>query len=674
MKKKLIALAAAAAAVSVAGAAFAAGGDVPLIPREKLFGNPSRVAGRLSPDGKYLSWIAPRDGVLNIWVAPTANLAAAKPLTAEKVRPIRSGFWSPDSRQILYVNDQGGDENFQLYGVDVATGAGRALTSFPKTRVQIVGISSHVKDRMLIAINNRDPKWHDVYSLDFASGKLSPVLVNEGGYAGFRADDQLSLRIASKARPDGGTDYYRIVAGKVEAQPFEQVALEDAQTTTPTDFTSDGKTLYWVDSRGRDTAAIFAQDLATGKKTLIGEDPRADVTGGLGDPQTGRIQAYAVNYLRNDWVPVGTAIKGDLAYLKAKLPGQIGIASRTDADDKWIVTVDPVTAPASTWLYDRKTKALTKLFVSRPELEGATLAPMQAIEIRTRDGMTMVSYLTLPPGTPVDARGRPLKPVPLVLFPHGGPWGRDVYGYNPYAQWLANRGYAVLMPNFRASLGFGKKFLAAGNLQWGLKMHDDLIDAVDWAVANGVTRQDEVAIMGGSYGGYAVLAGMTVTPDRFRCGVDLFGPSNLNTLLKTIPPYWEALKAQMYKRMGDPTTPEGQAVLKAASPMFSADRITRPLLIGQGANDPRVNIAESQQIVDALKAKGTPVTYIVFPDEGHGFVRPANNIAMNAVAENFLAKCLGGRAEPIGGAIKASSGKVAYGAEHVDGLAAAAGS
>jgi dipeptidyl aminopeptidase/acylaminoacyl peptidase len=670
MKTSIILLAA-AAAVSFGGIAWSAGAQVPLIPREKLFGNPSRAAGRLSPDGQWLSWIAPRDGVLNIWVAPVSDMAAGKPVTAEKVRPIRSYFWSPDSRQILYVNDHGGDENYQLYGVDVRSGAERSLTPFEKTQAQVVGISNHVKDRMLVGINNRDPKWHDVYSLDFATGKLTPLMMNEGGYSSFLADDQLGLRIAAKARPDGGTDYFRVAGGKVEAQPFERVALEDSQTTQPSDFTADGKTLYWVDSRGRNTAAIFAQDLATGTKTIVGEDARADVSGGLGDPRTGRIQAYAVNYLKNEWVPVDAGIKGDLDFLKAKLPGQIGIASRTDADDRWIVVSDPVTAPASTWLYDRKAKALTKLFVSRPELEGAPLAPMRPVEIRTRDGLNMVSYLTLPPGTPVDARGRPTTPLPMVLLVHGGPWGRDNYGYNGTAQWLANRGYAVLMANFRASTGFGKKFISAGDLEWGRKMHYDLLDAVDWAVASGVAKPDTVAIMGGSYGGYATLAALAFTPEKFACGVDIVGPSNLNTLMKTIPPYWEAIRAQFYKRMGDPTTPEGLALLKDRSPLFKADQIRRPLLIGQGANDPRVNVNESQQIVDALKAKNIPVTYVVFPDEGHGFARPQNNIAFNAVAENFLARCLGGRAEPIAGALKASTAQVRYGAEFAPGLAEA---
>jgi dipeptidyl aminopeptidase/acylaminoacyl peptidase len=670
MKSKNLLLAA-CAGLTVAAVPAVAQTDVPLIAREKFFGNPTMASGRLSPDGKWLSWIAPRDGVLNIYVAPAADPKASRALTAETKRPIRQYFWSPDSRQILFINDKGGDENFLLYGVDVTSGQQRAITPFEKTRVQIVNISNDVKDRILIGVNNRDAKWHDVYSLDLASGKLTPVLMNMGGYSAFIADEQLKVRIATKARPDGGSDYFRVTGDKIEAEPFEQVGLDDSQTSGPAGFTTDGKTLYWLDSRGRDTSALLAQDVASGRKTIVAENGRADIGGAMADPKTGRIEAYAVNYLKNEWVPVGNSVKGDLAFLQGKLKGDINVTSRTQADDKWIVAVDPGTGPSSAWLYDRKAKSLTKLYTTRPELDGLPMAAMYPVEIKTRDGLNMVSYLTLPPGSDPDGDGRPNKPVPMVLFVHGGPWGRDTYGFNGYHQWLANRGYAVLSPNFRASTGFGKKFISAGDLQWGTKMHDDLLDAVDWAVGRGVTRQDKVAIMGGSYGGYATLAGLAFTPDRFACGVDIVGPSNLNTLLSTIPPYWEAIRAQFYKRMGDPTTEQGKALLRERSPLFKADQIRRPLLIGQGANDPRVNVNESQQIVDALKAKNIPVTYVVFPDEGHGFARPQNNIAFNAVAENFLAKCLGGRAEPIGPALKASSAQVPYGAEFAPGLAEA---
>ncbi|NJR77784.1 alpha/beta fold hydrolase [Sphingomonas corticis] len=662
--------------VLAAGLAAAAGSataqDVPLIERAKLFGNPSKVGGQLSPDGRWISFIAPRDGVMNIYVAPANDPAAARPLTAEKTRPIRQTFWSPDSKQVLFVNDHGGDENFLLYGVDVATAAQKTLTPFEKTRAMVIGASQTIKDRILVGINNRDPRWHDVYELNLSAGALTKVFENTG-YAGFVADDALKVRLAEKARDDGGTDYFRVNGTTVEATPFATVTYEDAGNTTPLGFTTDGRTLYWADSRGRDTAALVAQDVASGRTTIVGQDAKADIGGGLFNPRTGQVEAYGVNYLKNEYVPVGGAIAADLAFLKAQNKGQFFVGTRTDADDKWLVTFDGVSTPSATYLYDRKAKTLKELYVSRPELVGAPLVPMFPVEIPTRDGLTMVSYLTLPKGADANGDGTADRPVPMVLWVHGGPWGRDNYGYNGYHQWFANRGYAVLSVNYRASTGFGKKFVSAGDLQWGRKMHDDLIDAVEWAVKRGVTRKDKVAIGGGSYGGYATLAGVTMTPDAFACGVDIVGPSNLNTLLATIPPYWEAGKQQMYRRMGDPTTAAGKALLKERSPLTYADRIRKPLLIGQGANDPRVNVAESDQIVAAMQAKNIPVTYVVFPDEGHGFARPVNAIAFNAVAENFLAKCLGGRAEPIGTALQGSTAQVKAGAGNVEGLGTTAG-
>ena len=639
----------------------------PLIERAKIFGNPTKTGSKISPDGKWLSWIAPRDGVMNLWVAPLSDLSKAKPLTAETKRPIRSMFWAPDSQSVLFINDKGGDENFLLYGINVATGEQKSLTPFEKTRVQVTGIGHNVKDRILVAVNNRDPKWHDVHSLDLATGALTLVFKNEG-FGGFLPDENLNLRIATKARSDGGMDYYAITDGKVAATPMASVALDDVQTTRPLGFTNDGKAMYWADSRGRNTAALIEQDLASGKTRVIAEDARADISSGMTDPKTGRVQAYELDYLKNEYVAVDPKIKDDLAFLKKQARGAFWITSRSEDDDKWIVAIDRVTEPSTTFLYERKGKRLTKLYTSRPELEGAPLVPMHAREIKSRDGMTLVSYLTLPKGSVAKGSGKAGAPVPMVLLVHGGPWARDGYGYNSVHQWLANRGYAVLSVNFRGSTGFGKKFISAGDMQWGRKMHDDLLDAVDWAVAEGVTTRDKVAIMGGSYGGYATLAGMAFTPDKFACGVDIVGPSNLFTLLSTIPPYWESMKQQFYKRMGDPTTEAGKAILKERSPLYAADRISRPLLIGQGANDPRVNVAESDQIVAAMSAKNIPVTYVVFPDEGHGFARPVNNIAFMAVTENFLGKCLGGRSEPIGGTLKASSAQVKHGAEFAPGL------
>ena len=635
----------------------------PLIERAKFFGNPTKAGSQISPDGKYLSWIAPRDGVMNLWVAPLSDLSKAKPLTAETKRPIRAMFWAPDSKSVLFINDKGGDENFLLYGVNVASGEQKSLTPFEKTRVQVIGISNNVKDRILVAVNNRDPKWHDVHSLDLATGKLALVFQNDG-YSSFLPDESLTLRIATKSNSAGGTDFHTVTDGKVAPTPYASVGMDDVQTTRPLGFTTDGKSLYWADSRGRNTAALLEQDLASGKTKVIAEDARADITSALPDARTGRVQAYQLDYLTNEFIAVDPKIAADLAFLKKQAKGAFWINSRSEDGEKWIVVIDRVIEPSSTFLYERKGKRLTKLYTSRPELEGAPLVPMLPKEIKSRDGMTMVSYLTMPKG----AGDKTDAPVPMVLLVHGGPWARDGYGYNSVHQWLANRGYAVLSVNFRGSTGFGKKFISAGDMQWGRKMHDDLLDAVTWAVAEGITTRDKVAIMGGSYGGYATLAGLAFTPDQFACGVDIVGPSNLFTLLSTVPPYWESLKQQFYKRIGDPTTEAGKAVLKERSPLYSADKITRPLLIGQGANDPRVNVAESDQIVAAMSAKNIPVTYVVFPDEGHGFARPANNIAFMAVTENFLGKCLGGRAEPIGAALKASSAQVKHGAEFSPGL------
>ncbi|HEX3915869.1 MAG TPA: S9 family peptidase [Caulobacteraceae bacterium] len=644
--------------------------ETPLIERAKIFGNPTRVGGRISPDGRWLSWLAPRDGVLNVWVAPRADPAQARALTEEKTRPIRSYFWSADSSTVLFVNDHGGDENFRLYGVAPEGGEVRALTPFEKTQVQVLKVSPDVPGRILVGINNRDARWHDVHVLDVATGALSLVFRNDG-FASFLIDQQLTLRAGSRPTRDGGVELFSIENGAVAAEPFERISLDDASSTHSMRYTADVKTLYWTDARGRDTAALIAEDVATGARTVVGEDPRADIEGALFNPGTGQIEAYASTYLKTEWTPVGDAVTADLAFLQAQLKGEIVIESRTHADDFWVVSFDPVSAPAATWLYDRAARSLTLMFVSRPELEGAPLAAMHPVEIVSRDGLVQVSYLTLPPGADPDRTGRPTAPVPMVLVPHGGPWARDRYGSNALHQFLANRGYAVLSPNFRGSVGFGKRLLAAGYLEWGGTMHNDLIDAVQWAIEAGVTTADKVGILGGSYGGYCVLAGLAFTPEVFACGVDIVGPVNLETLLGTIPSYWEAMRIQLYKRMGDPSTPEGRALLQERSPLTKADAIVRPLLIGQGANDPRVKQAESDQIVEAMQAKSIPVTYILFPDEGHGFARPENSLAFYAATEHFLAATLGGRAEAYGTALEGSSITVPHGAEFAPGLAEA---
>ncbi len=639
----------------------------PLIPRDHLFGNPTRAQGRISPDGKWLSWLAPSNDVLNVWMAPVDDPDNARVMTEATDRPIRQYFWAPDSNSLLYIQDKGGDENFLLYGIDVESGEETTLTPFENTRVTLIGGSEQIRDKILVGLNNRNPQFHDVYLLDLNTGELTQVIENEG-YAGFMADDTLTVRMALRQNAEGGTDYFHVVDNKVEEEPFASTAMEDSLTTSPAGYTTDGSTLYWLDSRGRNTAALVAQDMATGETTIVAENDKADIGGTIRDPKTGVVEAYSVEYLKTEWTAMDPEVKAALEFLDGKLDGEFGVQSRTEDDSTWIVWNDPLTAPSATYIYDREAQTLSPFYTARPELEGAPLQPMHALEIASRDGLTLPSYLTLPPGSDADMDGRPDAPVPMVLLVHGGPWARDGFGYNSLHQWLANRGYAVMSVNFRGSTGFGKDFINASNLQWGLKMHDDLIDATDWAIAEGITGADQVAIMGGSYGGYATLAGLTFTPEKFACGVDIVGPSNLETLLETIPPYWAPLVKLFHTRMGDPSTEEGLALLKAASPLYKASEITKPLLIAQGANDPRVKQAESDQIVAAMKEAGIPVTYVLYPDEGHGFARPVNNISFTAVTENFLAECLGGRAEPIGDALEPSTAEIVEGAEHVKGL------
>ena len=643
--------------------------STPLIPREALYGNLTRSSGMISPDGKWLSWMAPHEGVMNVWMAPASDPAAAKRMTNATDRPIPQYFWAPDSQSLLYVQDKAGDENYLLYQVDVATGAERVLTPFDKTRVQLVGSSNTIKDKVLVGLNNRDPRFHDVHLLDLKTAELTPVRENTEGFIGFLADDSLTLRWALAQNAAGGMDMFEIVDGKVAETPRESTGLEDSLSTTVAGYTTDGKTLYWIDSRGRNTAALIAENTETGEKRIIAESDKADIGGTMSDPRTGEVEAFSVYYLTNEWTALDPAIKASLEWLDARLEGDFGVQSRTEDDTKWVVWNDPLTAPSKVFLYDRTAGSLTEFYTTRPELVGAPLVPMHPVEIPARDGLTLPSYLTLPPGSDPDGNGVPNAAVPMVLLVHGGPWARDGYGFNRAHQWLANRGYAVLSVNFRGSTGFGKDFVNAANLEWGAKMHDDLIDAVEWAANKGVAQRDKVAIMGGSYGGYATLVGLSFTPETFACGVDIVGPSNLETLLATIPPYWEPQVKQFHERMGNPNTPEGKQLLMDRSPLYRASAITRPLLIGQGANDPRVKQAESDQIVAAMQKDGIPVTYVVFPDEGHGFAKPTNNIAFNAVAENFLATCLGGRAEPISGELESSTAQIVTGAEHVKGLA-----
>ncbi len=642
-------------------------GGAPLIPRADIFGNPDKTNPQISPDGKWIAYLAPKDGVLNVWVAPAADIAAAKPVTNAAERPIRQYFWAANSAVILYLNDKGGDENFLLYSVDPATAENKLITDFPNTRVVPFGGSESRPDEMVIGLNNRDPKWFDPYLVNTRTGTITKIADNTSEYDGYIVDDALNLRFASKTNPDGSSEIFRLDAD-LKATSYTKIGFEDSQTTAPAGMSTDGKTLYFIESRDRDTIALTATDLETGETKVIAENARADVQGAISDPLTGRPQAFSTHYLKTEWTAIDPAVQADIDFLNANLTGQWTLNSQSRDNNVWILANDPVTASVNFQLYDRTAKTLTKLFDVRPALADDTLAPMYGVEIKSRDGLTLPSFLTLPAGADTNGDGKPETPVPMVLNVHGGPWAQDTFGYDGEAQWLANRGYAVLQVNYRGSTGYGKNFINAADREWGGKMHDDLLDAVQWAVDQGVTTSEKVAIYGGSYGGYATMVGLTFTPTTFACGVDIVGVTNLNTFMNTIPPYWESGRPVFYRRIGDPTTEEGKAFLASRSPINRIGEIQRPLLVAQGANDPRVNKDESDQIVNAMKEKGLPVTYVLYPDEGHGFAKPANRTSFYAISESFLSQCLGGRYQPVGEDFGGASLQVLEGAEHVPGL------
>lgn len=643
--------------------------STPLIPRDVLFGNPDKAAARLSPDGKYLSYLAPVDGVLNVWVAPADKPDTAEPVTQDKKRGIRIYFWSYTENRLLYLQDTDGDENFHVYSVDVQKKETTDLTPLDGVKAEIEKVSQKFPGRILVGLNDRDPEHHDIYVVDLQDGSRTLVQKNEE-FAGFLSDDDYDIRFAMKMTPDGGQQILK-PTGEEEWEEFIKIESEDILTTSPAGFNKDGSVLYLFDSRNRDTSALKTVNLETMEETLVAEDPRADVSDLMAHPTEKNLQAAAFTYDRKHWVILDPAIEGDLEYLSSVTDGDVEVVSRTLDDQHWLVAYVLDNGPIRYYRYDRANKKAHFLFTNREDLEGQPLVKMNPVVVETRDGLNLVNYISLPPGSDSDGDGIPDQPLPMVLSVHGGPWARVEWGYDPNHQWLANRGYAVLDVNFRGSTGFGKSFANAGNLEWAAKMHDDLIDSVNWAVKNKIADSERIAIEGGSYGGYATLVGLTFTPGIFACGVDIVGPSNLITLLESVPPYWTPMIEMFTTRVGDFRTEEGKKFLTERSPLSRVEAIEDPLLIGQGANDPRVKQAEADQIVTAMKEKNIPVTYILYPDEGHGFARPENRLSFFAAMEAFLAEHLGGRYEPVGDDFKGSAITVPTGADQVPGLAQA---
>ncbi len=606
-----------------------------LIPRELLFGNPQRESPSISPDGRRLAFLAPVDGVLNVWEGPLDG-DGAHPVTDDRDRGVRSYFWADDGRHLLYLQDRGGDENWQLFAVDPERGDTRALTPFDGVQARVLGRDRRRPGELLVGLNRDDPQLHDAYLLRLADGELRRVARNPG-LDPWLVDRDLRPRGGMRWLDDGGCELVAGDAERPDRRTLLRLALEDALGAYPLGFDETGEGILVVTSQGAEAARLCRLDPASGRLEVLAEDPRYDVDDVLLDPKTHRVQAVSFQRERREHLLLDPTLAEDVRRMQELGRGDLSFRGRDHADRRWVVCLHADDAPAAYHLYDREHGEGRLLFSSDERLAAQPLARMEPFALRARDGLELHGYLTFP-------RDGGRRGLPAVLDVHGGPWARDVWGFDRQAQWLANRGYLCIQVNFRGSTGYGKAHVNAGDGQWGAAMHDDLVDTVRWAVEQGHADAERVAIFGGSYGGYAALCGAAFTPDVFRCAVDIVGPSNLQTLLRTIPPYWVPLLAQYHRRIGDPDL--DAELLWQRSPLSRAGDIRIPLLIAQGANDPRVKQAESEQIVAALRERGVEHEYLVFEDEGHGFAKPENRLRFYAAAERFLSQHLGGRAEP----------------------------
>jgi dipeptidyl aminopeptidase/acylaminoacyl peptidase len=638
--------------VPAAGAqAQKAAGLPPLIDRELIFGNPEIAAAQLSPDGQYIAFLKPWKDTRNVYVkAVSEPFSAARLLTTESHRPVAGYLWTRDSKYILYVKDNDGDENYNVYAVDPAAtpAAGadappsRDLTGLKGVRIVLYDVPKSDPDAVYIGLNDRDKAWHDLYKLKISTGEKTLVRKNTDRVTGWDFDLKDQLRLATRNAENGDTEILRVDSDKL-TKVYSCTVFE---TCGPLHFHTDGIRVYMETNKDANLISLVLFDPATGKTEPVDSDPLGEVDfgGALFSEATDQLVETYYFHARAKTYYQDKAFGADVHYLEKQFPSdEISLVSRTRDESKWLFTAASDREPGKTLLFDRKARTITPQYTIRETLPRESLAEMKPVTYKSSDGLEIPAYLTLP-------RGVPAKNLPTLIVPHGGPWGRDNWGYNPLAQFYANRGYAVLMPNFRGSTGYGRKFLDAGNLEWGRKMQDDITWGVKYLVDQGIADPKRVGITGGSYGGYATLAGVAFTPDLYAAAVDIVGPSNLITLMESIPPYWEPIRKMFAMRMGDVRTPEGKAVLVAASPLNSVDKIKTPLLVAQGANDPRVNRREAEQIVIALRDRGFPIEYILAPDEGHGFARPINNMALFMESEKFLAAHLGGRFQDGGSA------------------------
>ena len=625
-------------------------GELPaLIDRALLFDTPETSGGQLSPDGEYVTLMRPYEGERNVYIKRRDEpLDAARPLTTDE-RPVPGYFWSRDSKYVLYVQDAAGDENYHVYAVDPAEAFAeggavpepRALTEGEGVRAEIVAVPRSKPDKIYIGLNDRDPAYHDLYEVDIATGEKTLLRENTDQVSSYVFDHDGELHLVTKTAADGGTEIYAVGDDDSLSLSLAYACSVD-ETCYPAGVHPDGERVWLVSNKGdeSDLTALLTLDPATGATEYVEADPEGEVDfgGAITSDLTHELlgTVYVGDKPRYYWRDEEYA--ADFEFLREQLPGRedVSFGSSTADERVYLVSASSDTEPSATYVFDRDADELDLLYETRPDVPTEALADMQPISYPSTDGLEIPAYLTLPEGVEPEN-------LPVVLFVHGGPWSRDDWGYHPYAQFLANRGYAVLQPNFRGSTGYGKAFLNAGNGEWGRKMQDDVTAGAKYLIDEGIADPERIGIMGGSYGGYAVLAGLAFTPDVYAAGVDIVGPSNLETLLASIPPYWDAFRKQMYRRMAEPGTADGDAWLAERSPLNSATDIDDPLLVVQGANDPRVKQAESDQIVVALRDLDREIEYIVAEDEGHGFRRPENNMAMLAATERFFAEHLGGR-------------------------------
>jgi dipeptidyl aminopeptidase/acylaminoacyl peptidase len=621
----------------------------PLIDRDIFFGNPEITSPKLSPDGQYITFMKQYNGILNLWIKKFDQaFEQAIPLTASE-RPSYGYFWTYDSSRILFLIDKGGDENVNLFKINIIDIDWQAnapmptsinLTPYDQVQTQVIDVSRQNPSRIKVGLNIRDKAWHDLYSLNLESGELTLIYENSDRTTGYEFDWDEQLRMLYKTDQNGTTEFILLLPESDTKTIYKSLVTESAGVVG---WTPDNKQIFVSTNVGSfDKTSLIKINLDDLTTTFIEDDPNKQVDlGGVSFNINTRAlinTSYTLHKTEYNWKDNKRAIEYD--FLQSKFPNrEVSFLSHTLDYNKYLVAVGGDRFASDVYLFDTESMGLTFQFTPRPKLKEVEehLSVMTPISYESSDGLVIPAYLSVP-------KGSGGKIMPAVILVHGGPKGpRDYWGYHPEVQYLTNRGYVVLQPNFRASGGFGKEYLNAGDLQWGRLMQDDITYGVKYLIDQQIADPNLIAIMGGSYGGYATLAGLTFTPDLYACGVDIVGPSNIFTLLESIPPYWEAGRAFLYGMVGDPATEGGQALIKASSPLFFVDNILKPLLIIQGANDPRVKQAESDQIVEALKNKGKKVEYLLAKDEGHGFAKPLNRKAMYAYVEKFLAETIGGR-------------------------------